>query len=146
MESKAKALQGRLSERTHPMTVLDPVFLTYSHLQFCNLEMRDLPNMGVKERGQPEVAVSSPGDLSPASSTVSIPGHLEGHSTASSVPQRLVGRHANGNVAAGVGIGTAGAGAAGPIGWPTKISKIIWEKWTWGVFMLVAILVARFSS
>jgi ubiquitin-conjugating enzyme E2 J2 len=107
--------------------------------------MRDLPNMGVKERGLPDAPESPPGELSPASSIVSIPGHLEAHSAASVANYNTrLGRHANGAVAAGVGVGVGAAG--GPIGWSSKLGKLVWEKWTWGVFMLVAILVARFSS
>lgn len=122
---------------------------------FSTLEMRDLPNMGVKERGLPEpTAASSPGDLSPASSTVSIPGHnhQDGHPTAtaataaSSVSQRLAGRHANSGTVVAAGVGIGAGGAAGAAGWPARVGKLVWEKWTWGVFMLVAILVARFSS
>jgi len=107
--------------------------------------MRDLPNMGVKERGLPEPSASPAGDSSPASSVVSIPGHLEGHlapSTGSYSPR--LGRHANGAVASGVGVGVGAA--ASPIGWSSKLGKIVWERWRWGVFVLVAILVARFSS
>lgn len=112
---------------------------------FSHPEMRDLPNMGVKERGLPDAPESPAGELSPASSVVSIPGHLEAHSAASVAPYNTrLGRHANGAVAAGVGVGVGAAG--GPIGWSSKLGKLVWEKWTWGVFMLVAILVARFSS
>lgn len=113
---------------------------------FSGLELQDLPNMGVKERGLPEAKSSASGDQSPTSSVASIPENSGGHSGATGVPlnQRLGSRHANGAVAAGVGVGIGAAG--GPIGWPSKLGKIVWEKWTWGVFMLVAILVARFSS
>lgn len=88
-------------------------------------EMKDLPNMGIKERGQPETSASEE-----KPSQVSIPAPLRNSSIPIPTSGPKADRHAT----------------ARPTGWISTMSQVVWKKWRWGVFMVVAVLIARFSS
>jgi len=94
---------------------------------FCTESLKDLPNMGEKERGKPDVPpeprTSPEGAIAAAAST----------SATSKV--------APANPAAAQGP----AGAPGT-GWLDLWRKLIFEKWRWGVLIAVAVIVSRLSS
>lgn len=84
--------------------------------------------MGIKERGRPETSASEEMPVRPF--PVPIPEPLRGSSTPIPIPGPKAVRH----------------GTARPTGWMSTISQVVWKKWRWGVFMVVAVLIARFSS
>ena len=97
--------------------------------------MRDLPNMGEKDRGTSASALaatraSTPVPVSPASPTIDPP-----------LPKQL-------QLAATGPNGVARKSDDSPtgVGWTTAWRTIIWEKWRWGVLIALAVLVSRFSS
>jgi ubiquitin-conjugating enzyme E2 J2 len=84
--------------------------------------------MGVKERGQPEVSTLE--EILVRPSSASIPEALRGGNIPIPTPGPKAVRH----------------GTARPTGWMSTMRQVVWQKWRWGVFMVVAVLIARFSS
>lgn len=88
--------------------------------------------MGVKERGLPDTPVAEE-PSQPIPSIGSTPTLLpRSTSTSASRDGSRAVRQGNAN--------------GRPVGWMATMSRIVWEKWRWGVFMIAAVLVARFSS
>ncbi|PFH53226.1 hypothetical protein AMATHDRAFT_187785 [Amanita thiersii Skay4041] len=138
---------------------------------YCTPLLKDLPNMGVKERGKPEKPNSKlelpPGglasiSLSPSAASSSLPllsaiattettsgQELEAYSggsvaslSASSSRLTLVS-HATSAIRADEQVRNVNHPATG---WPATWGQILWEKWRWGVLIAVAVIVSRFSS
>lgn len=95
--------------------------------EYCTPFLRDLPNMGEKERGTPAPALlvnnniatnMIPTDPTPptSSSNAVVPDH-----TSNGTP----------------------ADDATAIGW---IFRLVWEKWRWAAFIALAVIVSRVSS
>ncbi|KAJ7208762.1 UBC-like protein [Mycena haematopus] len=86
--------------------------------EYCSPQIRDLPNMGERERGQSAtIPQQSPLYIlppSPPASPVS-PAHKSG-----------AAEHVD--------------------AWTTSLGKVLWEKWRWGLFIALAVMVSRFSS
>lgn len=114
--------------------------------QHCASSMKDLPNMGEKERGKPDEA--------PATSlSVNVSGTITSGSqlttTTFSIPAPVQAPHPspklNGNPplpnapATGRNGGVLGTWAAG---W----RNVIWEKWRWGALIALAVVVSRLSG
>ncbi|PVF91933.1 UBC-like protein [Serendipita vermifera] len=106
---------------------------------YCTPELRDMPNMGVKERGQPDPAPASSDQDGMSASLL-----LQGAGTRPS--QSRSGATATGTDGKRVARPPAAAGDKAALGWPSMLRRVVWEKWRWGVFMVIAVVVARFSS
>lgn len=93
-------------------------------IQHCTLTMRDLPNMGEKERGKPDT--TSPTTIqsySMSTRDTATPGPSEEITRAPAIP----------------------APAPGP-GWRTGWRHFVYEKWRLCAFIALAVMVSRFSS
>lgn len=99
--------------------------------------MKDLPNMGEKERGKVDKPTPNT-----ATSTEPISNEPNSRSDSNSVAGKNGARVAKPFTVAGPNANAHERAAP----WMTTIGRIVWEKWRWGVFMAVAVLVARFSS
>lgn len=93
--------------------------------------MKDLPNMGEKERGKVDKPTQD-------SATPSDPVLNESRPDSNAATQNRNGSR----VARPPALGPNERG----LHWTTTLGRIVWEKWRWGVFMVVAVVVARFSS
>ncbi|EUC59727.1 ubiquitin-conjugating enzyme E2 [Rhizoctonia solani AG-3 Rhs1AP] len=97
---------------------------------YCAEEMKDLPNMGEQDRGAAEdstttqEAQANPSNLAPA--------------VRSSAPTVAKARTAPTPGAASAVVGQAVA--------PASWRETIWERWRWGIFILLAVLVSRLSN
>ncbi|CAE6440732.1 unnamed protein product [Rhizoctonia solani] len=96
---------------------------------YCGEEMKDLPNMGEQDRGAAEEstaeeAPANPSNLAPA--------------VRSSAPTVAKARTAPTPGAASAVVGQAVA--------PASWRETIWERWRWGIFILLAVLVSRLSN
>ena len=94
--------------------------------QYSEEQMKDLPNMGEKERGL------SDSTSKPAATPVATlpPDETEVRTPA----RRDAGRtHQQGR---GDGVHT----------WASTLRRIVWEKWRWGAFLVIAIVVSRYST
>ncbi|KII87129.1 hypothetical protein PLICRDRAFT_42784 [Plicaturopsis crispa FD-325 SS-3] len=107
---------------------------------YCTPEPRDLPNMGERSRGKPDIppppATSAPAAI-PKISTAAPRRTVAAPKTAKpTAPPATVARTTAGTGAA------PGTPAVPEPGW----AAAIWEKWRWGVFIALALLVSRMSS
>ncbi|KAI5828797.1 UBC-like protein [Schizophyllum commune Tattone D] len=93
--------------------------------EYATPEMRDLPNMGEKERGRADKPPTPP--LAPSQSA---------SSTAAQAPN-APGQPAN---------GAAPANGAQPAPAPGAWGAALWEKWRWGVLIVLAVLLSRMSG
>ena len=126
--------------------------------QYCTPFLKDLPNMGVKDRGSAESATPKLALPSGASTSSFSAPCMSAQSTSSSTsrlgasleesqakqqqqetsPTSLpVNQNSNGRVEESRNNQT---------GWPGIWGQILWEKWRWGVLIAVAVIVSRFSS
>ncbi|KAI0917934.1 hypothetical protein AcW1_006928 [Taiwanofungus camphoratus] len=115
---------------------------------FCAAALRDLPNMGAKERGASSTASSgsavttAPVKMPPMSTPPSSPNPAIVDATHTNVPQRS-GAEA---VTPSNGSANAHGNAKGAAGWSTAWRQMIWEKWRWGVILALALVVSRLST
>jgi ubiquitin-conjugating enzyme E2 J2 len=109
-----------------PFTTYDRIFAYLGH-QYSEEKMKDLPNMGEKERGVSD-AIPKPA-VTPVSSTYA------SNETELRRPARrdTVKAHQQGT---GDGVHT----------WASTLRRIVLEKWRWGAFLVIAILVSRYST
>jgi len=103
--------------------------------EFCSAQMKDLPNMGEKERGKPDVPP-------PALIGLDIPPIALTDGSNPDGSRSLLAHPLRGGAPSGHG-GTAGGDGRG---WSDLWRKLIWEKWRWGVLIAVAVIVSRLSS
>jgi len=94
--------------------------------QYSEEQMKDLPNMGEKERGisdaSPKPALTPVSPLPPTETEVRRPARRE-----------AVKAYQQGT---GDGVHT----------WASTLRRIVWEKWRWGAFLVIAIVVSRYST
>ena len=116
---------------------------------YCTPDLRDLPNMGIKERGKSDTPVQSPLFSIPASPIVQAPSTRFGLGTspsapipAPSTPVNLIPTNLAGTSIVGKNddMRRPAPGLVGTWG------RLIWEKWRWGVLIALAVVVSRFSS
>ncbi|KAJ7498179.1 UBC-like protein [Mycena galericulata] len=105
--------------RSHAWNITQPRFRE-AFPDYCAPQIRDLPNMGERERGPS--AKPQPQPQPPVAPTV--PAVSPGDKAA--VP----------------GAPSDDAAAA----WTTSLGRALWEKWRWGLLIALAVMVSRFSS
>lgn len=98
--------------------------------------MRDLPNMGERERGKPDAPLPPITAMPvPSSAQPSPTSPLKSITAASPVS-------ASGSASGGNNADPAATSAS----WMAAFGKVVWEKWRWGVLIALAVLVSRLSS
>ncbi|TEB33107.1 ubiquitin-conjugating enzyme E2 6 [Coprinellus micaceus] len=129
--------------------------------EYCTPQLRELPNMGEKERGKPDDSPSASTVPSGTQSASSLPA--DSLSTASTSPPGVIAgangftnstpfgasvpAHGHGSHRGRpdeVGTGTNRAGAA--MGWIGTLRQVVWEKWRWCAVIALAVMVSRFST
>jgi len=111
---------------------------------YCGEQMKDLPNMGERDRG------TSDGDVS---STAPSPTSLAARAI-SSVVNRTPGmnpnphsqQHATDPVKPGGGSTPEPQPVVPPLGWAASWKETVWNKWRWGILIALAVVVSRLSS
>ena len=99
--------------------------------QYCTPTMRDLPNMGESVRGKSDTTPSQLPQQSTPPRTIVQPRATQTLQPAAAPPSTTEVKpvvEANSGEASG--------------GW----ADLIWEKWRWGLFIAVAVIVSRLSS
>ncbi|KAJ6504488.1 UBC-like protein [Mycena vulgaris] len=107
--------------RSHAWNIAQPRFRE-AFPDYCAPQLRDLPNMGERERG-PSAA---PQKQSPPP-LLALP--VPTPAAASSNPADK-----------------AAAPTSDDAAWTTSLGKALWEKWRWGLLIALAVMVSRFSS
>jgi len=111
--------------KSHSWNLSQPKFRE-AFPDYCTPELRNLPNMGEKERGNADTLPSTvPTPIPPSDS---------------SDPSSAIAKPNSSNAAVSAGGKVDGAG------WASAWQKLIWDKWRWGVLIILAVLVSRFSS
>lgn len=123
-----------LAERSHSWNIQQKRFRD-AFPEYSQPEMKELPNMGIKERGIPPTAPEGHVDSrssSPDSSTSSVQG---GDRPAAGSTNRSARR------------GHAPARNVNRAdGWTSTIGRLVTEKWQIGLLVVVAVLVMRLSA
>lgn len=84
--------------------------------------MRDLPNLGEKERGVPSPQPTTPQPQQPQRP-------VEAQTQPTAVAPRNTAEE-KGNA----------------LGWVDSAVQVVWEKWRWGLLIALAVIVSRVSS
>ncbi|KAF4610831.1 hypothetical protein D9613_006585 [Agrocybe pediades] len=137
------------AERSHSWNLAQPRFKE-AFPDYCTPVMRDLPNMGEKERGKPDGPSEKPTqsrDMPPVQpsairQTALAAGAVayqeaakDAQETKAAAPVAAVGRHEDSNRAGGV-----------TPGWITAWRSFISEKWRLCAVIALALVVSRFST
>ena len=124
--------------------------------QYCAETLRDLPNMGERERGKPDPPVTqpAPAPLTHTASLFSPP--LSRSASATHQPQvrdrRPTGAQAiaattsSANDVINSSLTSTNKPTTTPQGWSGPLRQVLWEKWRWGVLIAFAVIVSRLSS
>ncbi|KAF9461515.1 UBC-like protein [Collybia nuda] len=132
--TSSDAHKRAFASRSHGWNVLQPRFKE-AFPDYCTLTVRDLPNMGQREKGKSETSsLQSPQSpaIRPTLSSLS-----SSDKTLNSTPMNLV---------AAPGANLPGKPDENRIGLAATWGRILWEKWRWGVLIALAVIVSRFSS
>ena len=122
--SKKRFLRYVVSNLEPERSLTDP--------QYCTPAMRDLPNMGESVRGKsPDPTPSQP----PQQST---PRRIIEQLRAAPNPQPVATPPTTAESKAVVEASSSNASG----GW----ADVIWQKWRWGLFIAIAVIVSRLSS
>jgi len=109
------------AKRSHAWNVQQKAFRA-AFPEYSEEQMKDLPNMGEKERGPSDTSSGpAPTPGSPNETEVRRPARRE-----------AVKGYQQGT---GDGVHT----------WAVTLRRIVWEKWRWGAFLVLAIVVSRYS-
>lgn len=108
---------------------------------YCTPAMRNLPNMGEKERGPaPSTATPpAPSIAPPHASTATVSSPMLPTSSTMTDPMAVTRAPTSTS-------STNGEAAAHARGWADTWRQVIWEKWRWGVILALAVVVSRISS
>ncbi|KAF8606018.1 UBC-like protein [Ceratobasidium sp. AG-I] len=98
---------------------------------YCGEEMTDLPNMGETDRGP-----SAGETTETASSTPATQAPVVRASATTATKARVTPTPGSGAPV------VAGQGVVAPASW----RETIWDRWRWGIFILLAVLVSRLSN
>jgi len=114
------------AKRSHAWNIQQKLFRA-AFPEYSEEKMKDLPNMGEKERGA--------SDAAPKPAATPIPSTLPHNEAELRGPARrgAVKTHQQGT---GDGVHT----------WASTLRRIVLEKWRWGAFLVIAIIVSRYST
>ncbi|KAF9499496.1 UBC-like protein [Pleurotus eryngii] len=121
------------AQRSHEWNVSQQRFKE-AFPEYCGPEMRDLPNMGEKERGKP---LNPPTNIN----NPFAPPNPSNFNRADLNP-RIPGLNTN-------SIGKSGldkSDDSNHVSWAATWGRVFWEKWRWGAVIVLAVVLSRFSS
>ncbi|CCM02624.1 uncharacterized protein FIBRA_04727 [Fibroporia radiculosa] len=110
--------------------------------EYCTSALRDLPNMGEKERGPPSQS-QMPSPVS--TTTTSTPTESILPTSTTTIDPAVVSRTSSSGTLTPANAANGDAPKAAK-GWSEVWRQMIWEKWRWGVVLALALLVSRMSS
>lgn len=148
------AYKRAFASRSHSWNIAQTRFKE-AFADFCTPHMRDLPNMGEKERGNREAPVVKPLFAAPFPPTSSSNSNESLRKpTPSSSPSSSSASRTKSESALTPILSSAGNPSGKPeenrnvigAGWATTWGQMVWEKWRWGVLIALAVIVSRFSS
>jgi len=118
--TSTEAHKRAFAARSHSWNTAQPRFRE-AFPEYCTPTMRDLPNMGEKERGKPDI-------------------------TTTSTPVRPEQSPSISNTSEEITRAPAGPPPAPVPGWMTGWRHFIYEKWRLCAFIALAVMVSRFSG
>lgn len=129
-ERDKKALAARSHEWNRTQKRFIEAFPDY-----CGVEMKDLPNMGERERGVPPPPSPVVSPIITTTTTSFAARHP------SPVDPAIRPRVVKAPTPPALPIPAPVA-----LGWTAALKEAVWNKWRWGVFLAVAVMVSRLSS
>ncbi|KAG2071069.1 UBC-like protein [Suillus decipiens] len=138
--------------RSHSHNLTQPRFRE-AFPDYCTDTLRDLPNMGERERGKPDTAATptspmSPSPFSPSISRSTTATHQLQVCDKRPATQALAPTttsHAS-DVVNTSSLASTNKPTTTPQGWTGQLRQVLWEKWRWGVLIAFAVIVSRLSS
>ncbi|KAJ6462392.1 UBC-like protein [Mycena vitilis] len=118
--TSTEAHKRAFAARSHAWNILQPRFKE-AFPEYCSPQIRDLPNMGERERGPSAAKQQQPPQPQPL--------YVVPAPTPAPAPANPVEKAASDDAP-----------------WTTSLGKVLWEKWRWGVLIALAVMVSRFSS
>ncbi|KAF8842332.1 ubiquitin-conjugating enzyme E2 6 [Paxillus ammoniavirescens] len=109
---------------------------------YCTPTLRDLPNMGERERGKPDTQPNSMRNPCPSTTLATLPTQMIHRRNLGAVPPMIA-------AAAVPAVGdalTSTNKTPVPQGWAASWRQVVWEKWRWGVLIALAVIVSKLSS
>ncbi|KAL1745177.1 UBC-like protein [Schizophyllum fasciatum] len=119
--NSSPAHKRSFAAQSHAWNIQQPRFRE-AFPEYATPELRDLPNMGEKERGRPDKPAPLP---TPAPTPASAPSPAV---TAGAAQPNAAGEAKKAGEAA------------------TSWGAMLWEKWRWGVLIVLAVMVSRISA
>jgi len=143
-----------LASRSHEWNKKQKRFID-AFPEYCGDQMKELPNMGERDRGTPSsTAVNGNTSTPPATSIASQakaipiapPRPNMNHPPQQPLNPSQIGSD-NGTSAVASSPAAAGAGEpTPPPGWAASWKDAMWNKWRWGILIAFAVMVSRLSS
>jgi len=112
---------------------------------FCMPTLRDLPNMGERERGQPSEAEKA-NSASPTPTSPSTASNTPPSLAIYAVPKLPNEIPLDGSSDSSLSRNTGPAKDVGSGWWFSSWAQVVSERWRWGVVLLLAVVVSRISS
>ncbi|OAX39854.1 UBC-like protein [Rhizopogon vinicolor AM-OR11-026] len=120
---------------------------------YCTETLRDLPNMGERERGKPDPPATQPAPITHTASLLSPPLSRSASATHQPqvrdrrpVAQALAATTTNASDVVNASLTSTNKPTTKPQGWTGPLRQVLWEKWRWGVLIAFAVIVSRLSS
>ncbi|KAF9038150.1 UBC-like protein [Panaeolus papilionaceus] len=128
--------------RSHSWNITQPRFKD-AFPEYCGATMRDLPNMGERERGKPDASANSSSSTTTTTSTApSQHNHEEAARASTSSTAATPTANAPGDSVKPPVV----PGAPQPAGWTTTWRHFFYEKWRLCAFIALAVMVSRFTT
>jgi len=112
-------------------------------------QMKDLPNMGERDRGVSSESRPAPPPTpthTSTSPTSSQPRPPSATTTANPTPQQSASSNDT-SMSSNVTVkGSATPPEQPPLGWATAWKDAVWDRWRWGILIALAVIVSRITS
>ncbi|KAJ7080830.1 UBC-like protein [Mycena belliarum] len=118
--NSTEAHKRAFAARSHTWNIAQPRFKE-AFPEYCSPQIRDLPNMGERERG-PAASVQR-SQQPPVAQPAFVPA---------TVPASPADK--------------AAVPVSNDTAWTASLGRVLWEKWRWGLLIALALMVSRFSS
>lgn len=114
--------------------------------EYVGEQMKDLPNMGERDRGVPPEPpqTTSPTHSQPQTKLFGLQSRIR-RATATPNPNPQQPTSNDSSKSSGA-VAKGNAPDQAPLGWTTSWRDAVWNRWRWGILIAFAVIVSRLSS